>query len=227
MNIIVTGASRGIGFEIVKLFSQNKDNKIIAISRNQEGLNKLKVESENIITISFDLNSNNYQSLISQISSSFDKVDILINNAGTLINKSFKDLSLNEMKSIFETNFFSIANLIQSLLPLMNINSHIVNIGSMGGFQGSSKFSGLSVYSASKSALANLSECLAEELKEDKISVNCLAIGAVQTEMLNNAFPNYKAPLLANEMAEFITNFALTGHKFFNGKVIPVSSSTP
>ena len=227
MNIVITGASRGIGYQVAKLFSENKDNKIIAISRNKENLEILQKESDNIISIPFDLSSNQYSDLIHQISNSIDKVDILINNAGHLINKPFKDISHNEMNDIFNVNFFSVALLIQDLLPLMNINSHIVNIGSMGGFQGSSKFPGLAVYSASKAALANLSECLAEELKEQKISVNCLSIGSVQTEMLESAFPGYQAPLQADEMASFIVDFALTGHKFFNGKVLPVSSTTP
>jgi NAD(P)-dependent dehydrogenase (short-subunit alcohol dehydrogenase family) len=97
----------------------------------------------------------------------------------------------------------------------------------MGGFQGAAKFPGLSAYSSSKAALAGLTECLAEELKSKNISVNCLAIGAVQTEMLAKAFPGYKAPLKPNQMAEFICNFALTGHTYFNGKIIPVASTTP
>lgn len=227
MNIVITGASRGIGYQVAKLFSENKNHKIIAISRNKENLDKLQKESDNIISIPFDLNSNQYGELINQISSSIDKIDILINNAGYLINKPFKDISHNEMNDIFNVNFFSVALLIQNLLPVMNINSHIVNIGSMGGFQGSSKFPGLSVYSASKAALANLSECLAEELKDQKISVNCLSIGSVQTEMLESAFPGYQAPLQADEMASFIVDFSLTGHKFFNGKILPVSSTTP
>ena len=97
----------------------------------------------------------------------------------------------------------------------------------MGGFQGSTKFAGLSAYSSSKSALSGLTECLAEELKDRNIAVNCLALGAVQTEMLGKAFPGYKAPLSAAKMAEFICEFALTGQLFFNGKIIPVSSTTP
>ncbi len=163
----------------------------------------------------------------SEISKHFDKIDILVNNAGLLINKPFTLLSKSDMNSIFNVNFFGVALLIQNLLPKMNTNSHIVNIGSMGGFQGSSKFPGLSIYSASKAALANLSECLAEELKEQKISVNCLSIGAVQTEMLESAFPGYQAPLKAEEMASYIVDFSKNGHKFFNGKILPVSLSTP
>jgi len=226
MNIIITGASRGIGFQTALLFS--KEHNVIAISRNKDNLDKLNQESNNsIVTITFDLENGDYDYLKSEISKHFDKIDILVNNAGLLINKPFALLSKNDMNSIFNVNFFGVALLIQNLLPKMNTNSHIVNIGSMGGFQGSSKFSGLSIYSASKAALANLSECLAEELKEQKISVNCLSIGAVQTEMLESAFPGYQAPLKAEEMASYIVDFSKNGHKFFNGKILPVSLSTP
>ena len=97
----------------------------------------------------------------------------------------------------------------------------------MGGFQGSAKYSGLSYYSASKAALACLTECLANEFTGFGISVNCLALGSVQTEMLNEAFPGYKAPVDAKQMAEYISGFALTGHKFFNGKILPVAIGNP
>jgi NAD(P)-dependent dehydrogenase (short-subunit alcohol dehydrogenase family) len=128
---------------------------------------------------------------------------------------------------MYNTNVFAPFLIIQDLLPLFNKNSHIINIGSIGGFQGSSKFPGLSAYSSSKAALAGLSECLAEELAPKKIKVNCLALGAVQTDMLEEAFPGYKAPLNPTEMATFITWFALNGKNYFNGKVLPVSLSTP
>ena len=97
----------------------------------------------------------------------------------------------------------------------------------MGGFQGSSKYRGLSYYSAAKAALSCLSECLAEEFREDGIIVNCLALGSVQTEMLEEAFPGYKAPVSAREMAELIADFAVKGSRFFNGKIIPVAFSNP
>ena len=97
----------------------------------------------------------------------------------------------------------------------------------MGGIQGSSKFGGLAAYSSAKGAVITLSELLAEEYKEDQIAFNVLAIGAVQTEMLAEAFPEYKAPLSAQEMADYIYDFSLTGNKFYNGKVLQVSSSTP
>jgi NAD(P)-dependent dehydrogenase (short-subunit alcohol dehydrogenase family) len=97
----------------------------------------------------------------------------------------------------------------------------------MGGYQGSMKFPGLALYSASKGALAVMSECLAEEFKETGIKVNCLALGAAQTEMLKEAFPNYQPPLSAEEMASFVCDFALRGQSFFNGKILPVALTDP
>ena len=156
-------------------------------------------------------------------------VDILINNAGVLLNKSFEKISLGELREVYDINVFAPFRLTQAFLPLMGgkKNSHVVNISSMGGVQGSVKFPGLSAYSSSKAALAGLSELLAVELKQKNIIVNCLALGAAQTEMLEKAFPGYKAPVSSSEMAELIVWFSLNGQKFFNGKVLPVAMSNP
>ena len=156
-------------------------------------------------------------------------MDILINNAALLINRPFSEMTINDFQEIYTLNVFSIVALIQLLLPYMGKKnlSHIVNISSMGGVQGSSKFLGLSAYSSSKSALNCLSECLAIEFSSLNIRINSLALGTVQTAMLTKAFPNYKALLTAEEMAQFIAQFSLTGQHYFNGKIIPVSVSTP
>jgi NAD(P)-dependent dehydrogenase (short-subunit alcohol dehydrogenase family) len=154
-------------------------------------------------------------------------VDILVNNAGLMIQKPFELMEESDFDLMFQANVKTAFNLTRHLLPYFPKNAHIVNIGSMGGFQGSAKFPGLSLYSASKGALAVLTECLAEELKGRHIKVNCLALGSAQTEMLDQAFPGYKAPLSAGEMAAFITEFALHGHQWFNGKILPVAISTP
>lgn len=235
MNIIVTGASRGIGFEAAKQFASISDNKVIAIARNREKLETLRStcinsnKKSNLIPMVFDLaNTSQYEiSLIKQIERHFDKVDILINNAGFLVNKPFEKLSYTDINSMVQVNLNAPALLIQCLLPFLKKGSHVVNISSMGGFQGSQKFPGLSIYSATKAGLASLTECLAEEYKDSGISFNCLALGATDTEMLNEAFPGYKAPFTALEMASFIVDFALTKHKYMNGKIIPVTISTP
>lgn len=232
MTILITGASKGIGFEMVKQFSELPNTMVIAVSRNIVTLTKLvnQNNTHSILPIKADITSAVAQKkLVNTLKSLGLKIDVLINNAGEIINKPFEKITSKELQSVYNTNVFGPFTLIQSLLPVFNKKnkSHIINISSMGGFQGSSKFPGLSAYSSSKSALSGLTECLAEELKPKNISVNCLAIGAVQTEMLSKAFPGYKAPLTASEMAKFICNFALTGHIYFNGKIIPVASTTP
>lgn len=224
-NIIVTGTSRGIGYELVKQLAK-KGHNILAISRNSSPVSDLKLK--NVTSLSVDLSDlSDLEKLTDYISSNWKKVDILINNAGTLVNKPFKDLSLEDFQTSYMVNVFGVALTIKSLLPYLNEGAHVVNISSIGGVQGSIKFPGLAAYSSSKGALITLTELLAEEFKETKISFNVLALGAVQTEMLEEAFPGYQAPITASEMATYIQNFALTGSKFHNGKIIEVSSTTP
>ncbi len=233
MNIIITGASRGIGYELVRILAKDPDNNIFIISRNFEKLKDLKdiCLKENadarIHPYSFDLLGDDYNILVPDILSKMGGIDILINNAGLLINKPFQEFEGEDFDLIFGANVKSAFLLSKKLYKHFNNPAHIVNIGSMGGYQGSVKFPGLSLYSASKAALAVMTECMAEEFSEKCISVNCLALGSAQTEMLEQAFPGYKAPLTAFEMAEFIGEFALKGHKFINGKIIPVSLKTP
>ncbi|MBK7129417.1 MAG: SDR family oxidoreductase [Crocinitomicaceae bacterium] len=225
-NIIITGASKGIGFALTKHLS--KHHRVLSIARNTKSLISLANENANVTALNLDITDENLVSkLEKEIKSHFNSVDILINNAGFLVNKPFTQITRKEMMAVYSTNVFGLMELCQAVIPFMSKGAHIVNIGSMGGFQGSTKFSGLSVYSSSKAAVAGFTECLAEELKQDQISVNCLALGAVQTEMLSAAFPEFKAPVTATEMAAFIANFALTGNQYFNGKVLPVSSTTP
>ena len=151
----------------------------------------------------------------------------MINNAGSLINKPFLEISSSEFEQVYKVNVFAVAILTRLLLPIINTNGHVLNITSMGGVQGRAKFPGLSAYSSSKGALVILTELLAEEFKESGTYFNALALGAVKTEMLEEAFPGFQAPLNAAQMADYIIHFALNGHQFYNGKVLPISSSTP
>lgn len=222
MNIVLSGGSKGIGKSLGEIFTQ-QGHQVFAFSRNAAS----ESHNPNFHTFTFDLSSKDFKPLTHAVAAIFDTVDVLINNAGLLINKPFLELSDEDIDRSFDVNLKAPAKLIKALAPLMKSSSHIVNITSMGGFQGSVKFPGLSVYSASKGALSVLTETLALELSDLQIKVNALALGAAQTEMLAQAFPGYKAPLTAGEMAEFIAWFALNGHRFFNGKVLPVSLSTP
>jgi short-subunit dehydrogenase len=236
MNIIVTGASRGIGYDLVKQFAGNGNHHVIAIARNKEKLQQLVRECEEInnqarvMPIALDLvKILDNPGLLTDKSIPMDHIDILINNAGNLIKKAFINSSISEAYTIFNINFFVPAFIVKKLMIRMGNKktTHIVNIGSMSGFQGSSKYPGLSYYSASKAALAAFTECLSAEFKDLNIRVNCLSLGATQTEMFHEAFPGHKASLSAAEMATFIADFALNGHKYFNGKIIPVSISNP
>ena len=230
MNIIITGASRGIGLETAVLLAQNKRHQLLLLSRNTRQLELLKEEvlHHNIEFLPFDLLNPDSTGLVQKLES-WDKVDVIINNAGKLVNKPFIELSSENWKEVYGVNVFGPAELIRTCLPWLekSARAHVLNISSMGGFQGASKFPGLAAYSSSKAALASLTECLAEEFREKNIAVNCLALGAVQTEMLAEAFPGYEAPVSSEEMAAFVAYFAEYGHRFFNGKILPAALSTP
>ena len=230
MNIIITGASSGIGHALVKQLSQDENHKILAIARNEERLKALKAACrfpQNIDYISFDLSVEDFEPLEVAIKNHFSSVDILVNNAALILHKNFVDSTDRDCKRLFRVNILAPIRLTRIVHPLFNKKAHIVNIGSMGGVQGSVKFAGLSLYSASKAALATLTECLAVEFEKDDIAVNCLCFGAVATEGLKKAFPDYEAPISADEMATFTADFVCNGNRFFNGKVLPVATSTP
>ena len=224
-NVVITGTSRGIGFELAKLFA-DKGHQVLALSRNTKPLET--INHKNITALSIDISNNSdFEKVTDFIKKEWEKVDILINNAGKLINKPFTELTSDDFLEVYKVNVFGVAELTKNLIPFLQKGSHVVTISSMGGIQGSMKFPGLAAYSSAKGAVITLSELLAEEYKEQQIAFNVLALGAVQTEMLAEAFPDYKAPLSATEMANYIFDFSLTGNKFYNGKVLEVSSSTP
>ncbi|PXX23974.1 SDR family oxidoreductase [Arenibacter sp. ARW7G5Y1] len=224
-NIIITGSSRGIGFQLAQLFA-NEGHKVLALSRNNAPIAALN--HPNISSFPFDLGKgSNYNQLDEFLKNNWKQVDVLINNAGKLLNRPFLETSMEAFEEVYKVNVFGVANITKRIIPLMPKEGHVVTISSMGGVQGSVKFAGLSAYSSSKGAVITMTELWAEEFKETGPSFNVLALGAVQTEMLEEAFPGYKAPTTALEMATYIKDFALTGHKLYNGKLLQVSNSTP
>ena len=224
-NIVITGTSRGIGFELAQLFANNNCN-VLALSRNTNSIQNLN--HKNITTLSTDLSEEaDLKEVSSFVKDNWKQVDVLIHNAGMLINKPFTELTSTDYLEVYKVNVFAVAELTKVLIPFLNKGSHVVTVSSMGGIQGSLKFPGLAAYSSSKGAVITLSELLAEEYKEQGISFNVLALGAVQTEMLEEAFPGYQAPTSAKEMASYIFDFSLTGNQFYNGKVLQVSSTNP
>ena len=223
-NVIITGTSSGIGFELVKLFSE-KNHNVLAISRNNNALRTLNLAG--VMPIDLDLTGSEHYNSLDKYLSSFKNIDILINNAGYLVNKPFEETTLKDFQEVYSTNVFSVAMLTKKIIGFMSESSNVVNISSIGGVQGSMKFAGLSAYSSSKAALNILTEMLAEEYKDRKIHFNSLALGSVETKMLKKAFPDFKASTSAIEMANYIYQFSVDGYMFLNGKIVSVSSTTP
>jgi 3-oxoacyl-[acyl-carrier protein] reductase len=229
-HVIVTGVSQGIGLQLVRKFLSIEDCMVIALGRNPNlVLSRTSgFDQQRLKVIYLDLNAPDFQELTSTIESSLDeRIDFVVNNAGYLVNKAFLHINDEDLELSVNINFKGPFKLIQSLLPYLKEGSHVVNITSMGAITGTSKYPGLAAYSSTKGSLSILTELLAAELETQKITVNGLALGAVNTEMLQNAFPNYQAPTNPQEIAEFISLFTLSGSKFFNGKILPVSTSNP
>lgn len=226
LTIVVVGASRGIGKEIVNRLASNSSYTILALSRNLDRMENNFSSFKNVKCFSFDLSKNDVREQASHIFNSFKSIDILINNAGKLINKPFVELTSSDLSECYQVNAIGVMQTVQAALPKME-QAHIVNISTIGGFQGSVKFPGLTAYSTSKAAVVSFTELFAEEYKDTAIKMNCLCLGAAQTEMLEEAFPGYEAPISAMKMAEYIVDFALNADQWMNGKIIPVSLSTP
>ena len=222
-NIIVTGTSRGIGYELALQFA-DAGHQVLAVSRKTP---QALIGHPNITCLSVDLSTADLSAVSDFLSKTWKNVDAIVHNAGALILRPFADTTISDFEKIYKVNVFAMANLTQVCLPYLHKGSHVVTISSMGGIQGSLKFPGLAAYTSSKGAVITLSELLSEEYKERGIAFNVLALGSVQTEMLAEAFPGYEAPVSASKMAEYIYNFTLTGNQFYNGKVLQVSSSTP
>ncbi len=225
--IAITGCSRGIGKETVR-YLLKEGHEVIALSRNCDNLKELQDEYSKLISLELDFSNQFGRDLLKDFLVSNNKtIDGIIHNAGLLLNKPFAETTLEDMISVYSINVFSVSELTRLLLPFFNPGAHVVAISSMGGIQGSMKFPGLAAYSSSKGALITLMELLAEEFKDKNLSFNTLALGAVQTEMLKEAFPGYQASVTAEKMGAYVGQFALSGQELYNGKVLQVSNSTP
>ena len=225
--IMVIGASRGIGAELVKLFAGNTNQEVFALSRNKPVMEELFKNHANVKNFAFDLERETLEDDLQSILAHLPKLDVVVFNAGKLVNKPFLELTRKEIESAYQVNVIGVMLATKVLFSHLNVGAHIVNISTMGGFQGSVKFAGLSAYSTSKAALTSFTELFSEEFKDHPVTMNCLCLGAAQTEMLAAAFPGYEAPLSAQQMATYIADFSLNAHNYIKGKVIPVSLSTP
>lgn len=225
--VLIIGASRGIGKELALILAKEPNLKVIALARKTDVMEAF-CSHAGIDFHFFDLVSATVKDDLTAILSKVTQIDFVINNAGRLVNKPFLELTQEDLRSCYQINAIGVIEAMQVVVPKMLGNGgHIVNVSTMGAFQGTVKFPGLLAYSTSKAALTSFTELFAEEYKDTKIKMNCLCLGAAQTEMLEEAFPGYKAPLSAKEMATYIADFTLNAHRYMNGKIIPVSLTTP
>lgn len=227
-NIIITGGSRGIGRALAEKFL-NEGHQVFVISRSEDLLKELAEKEYNgkFTYAALDLaETENIEKAVAHIAD-WKKVDVLYNNAGLLVKKTFDKLTEADFTQSWKVNFLAPTLLIQALLPKLSSDAHIVNITTMGAVQGSVKFPELSAYGSSKATLVTLSEVLAQEFGEKGPSINCVALGAVQTEMLEQAFPGLEASVSPQEMADYLFEFGLTAHRYMNGKIVQCSSTTP
>ena len=122
--LVVTGASRGVGFEICNLAAAN-GHTVIALSRNISPLKGIP----NVHPFSVDLsNELEVVDFVKEISSSFKIIDVLINNAGSLINKPFLKISSSDFEAVFKVNVFAVVNLTRLMIPMMNPKGHVLNL---------------------------------------------------------------------------------------------------
>jgi len=228
--IVITGASSGVGAGVASLLVK-QGHTVIGVARSKDKLEALKKQLENEKGMFHccvgDLTKSNFENDIKRYINQLglDQVDVLINNAGYLVNKPFGELSMSDWQAVYDVNVFGPVRLIRSLYALLekSSESHILNISSIGGVNGTDKFPGLSAYSSSKGALSILTEVLGKEFAKDGVHVNALDLGSVQTEMLEKAFPEYRSPTTVEQMARFIAMFALNGQEVCNGKNIPIA----
>ena len=216
--VIITGAGNGIGLATTNnILSEFPNIKVIAIARNISKLKKISSKNLQIIQADLLVDMDKINKLIGK-----QKIDGLLNNAGILIKKPVENLRQKDFEIIYKTNVYVPFQLATSLLNNFTVNSHILNIGSMGGFQNTIKFPEMVFYSSSKAALHCMSQCLAVDFEPKKINVNCLSIGSVETEMVKQAFPGFKPPITAKTISKFISWFLIHGQNFMNGQIIPV-----
>jgi 3-oxoacyl-[acyl-carrier protein] reductase len=227
--VVVTGAGRGVGRSTVEALVREHRCRVLAISRDVGALAALRSQlGESVEILAVDLTEPGAFGMVLQ-NVGQRSLCALVHNAGSLLRVAMGGHQSEALYRLFDINVVAPLLLSQALAPSLmgDPPGHIVHIGSMGGFQDSAKFQGLVAYSASKAALACIAQCLAEEFKEKGIRSNCLALGAVDTDMLREAFPGYQAPVSAASMGEYVARFALEGHRLYNGKVLPVAVSTP
>ena len=200
MNFLITGATSGLGHELFKILSENKENNFFLVSRNENKLSEIKKNYKNTNIYCSDLNQIEKTREISKkiIKESENKIDVLICNAAEGSFGNMQDIPFDKYKDNINVNFFSHLILIKSIYPLMNANNfgHIINVSSGTAILG---IKGSSSYSASKSLMQVLIESMYFENLDKNIHPKNFFPGLINTnfDQKNEIFGNFeKLPLI-------------------------------
>lgn len=195
---IITGGTRGIGYETVKVFSEN-GAKVILFGSRKETVDKAleELKKENIIVDGYYPNLNDIEEIekvVKEIIEKYGYIDVLINNAGISANKSIEETTSDDFKNIMDINVNSMFNMIKVVEPYMRKKGGVIlNTSSMVSIYGQPKGVG---YPASKFAVNGLTKSLARELAPYNIRVNAVAPGIIKTDMVKNLPKEVIEPLI-------------------------------
>ena len=201
---IITGATGGLGMEFMRVINfYDYIDEIWAVGRNVDKLNKLKDSYEKAIPICADLSDNGLEMIIQKIEEEKPDIKILINNAGIGFLGKYEDMGTTSVKNFCDINCTVPAVLISAVLPYMNEGAGILNISSASSFQPNPY---LSLYSASKVFIKNMSRALYMELKSRRITVTAVCPGWIDTDMLprekNGKKINYTGMISSKKVVE-------------------------
>ena len=191
---LVTGASRGIGKKIASILAEN-GIKVIWVATSEKSLESIK-NIDNIIPLACDIsNEHSVENLYTSIKEHSDNIDILVNNAGIHMDNILLRMDTKEWKKVLDVNLNGPFYLTRLLLKDMikNKQGRIINISSISGTDGNK---GQSNYSASKGGLLAFTKSLAKEVGRRNITVNCIAPGIIETDMITNLSDTVKTDYL-------------------------------
>ncbi|SEB30272.1 SDR family NAD(P)-dependent oxidoreductase [Streptomyces melanosporofaciens] len=180
----VTGASRGLGAEVARAAVAGGDNVVVAV-RSPDRIPEDLKNADNVLAVALDVTDND--SIPGAVQAAVDRfggIDVLVNNAGRGLLGALEEISDAEARSLFDLNVFGLINVTRSVLPVMRRqgSGKLVHIGSRSGFEGEP---GVSMYSASKFAVAGVSEALSVEMAPFGIQSMVVEPGVFRTDFLD------------------------------------------